>query len=81
MQNIQTSLILLVIGIVLLWLAVTDKLSRVLDAWDLIRTGQVHGQAIPVSGPGGISGVRGTPPIAFHLPSLPVLGNSAQVPA
>lgn len=73
----QNSLILLVIALVLLWLAVTDKLSRLLDAWDVI-TGktEVKQHALAAAGAGTVASNT-----LFELPSLPTIGNNAQVSA
>lgn len=74
MSDMSTSLLLLLVALALLWLAVTDKLSRVLDAWEVIRTGNTTGATQTVSNPltGG--------PVVFQLPSLPAIGTTGQVP-
>lgn len=74
MNNIGNSLLLLIIGLVLLWLAATDRLSKFLDAWDLIKSGQ----PIPKTAANTLQTPAGQ--ISFTLPSLPKLGNNAQVP-
>lgn len=78
-SNVSTSLILLVLAIALLWFAVTDRLSRVLDAVDVIR-----GKA-SVSGTGAsptaaaIGTTAGNVGAALHFPSLPQLGQVVNV--
>lgn len=72
MQDLTSSLLLLLIAIVLLWLAVTDKLGRVLDAWDVIS-----GKST-VSSPGVSTNAGALKPVVF-LPSLPPLGQNVQV--
>lgn len=73
MSNLSNSLILLIVAIVLLWLAVTDKLSRVLDAYDVVvGNASVNATSTTVASLGATS---------FTLPSLPQLGTNAQVPA
>lgn len=74
MESLSTSLLLLLVALVLLWLAVTDKLSRVLDAWDVI-TGKTDANSVATT----TQAVLSIP--AFHLPALPAFGNNAQVPA
>lgn len=65
MSNLTTSFLLLAIALVLLYLAVTDRLSRVLDAWDVVAGKATVNQ----SGAGAVSGS----PVVFNLPSLPAL--------
>lgn len=76
MNSLGTSLILLILALVLLWLAVTDRLSRVLDAWDVI-TGKTTATASAVSQTVAPLVARSS----FQLPSLPTLGQNAQVEA
>lgn len=78
MESLSTSLILLLLALVLLWLAVTDRLSRVLDAFDVLRG--INTNATGVAKTLG-SAVVPTPGVAFRMPSLPPLGRSVQVPA
>ena len=79
MGNLGGSLILLIIALILLYLAVTDRLSRLLDAKDVITgTKQVSGSTSTVNT------TTGTPvatSVNIHLPTLPTFGNNAQVPA
>lgn len=73
MDNLSSSLILLIVALVLLWLAVTDRLSRVLDAVDVLRgksTATTTGNTLTAS-------VPGLPQLS--LPSLPQFGQNAQV--
>lgn len=67
-------MLLLLVALVLLWLAVTDKLSRVLDAWDVL-TGKT-GDATTTA-----ASVVNTAVTTLSLPSLPKIGSNAQVPA
>lgn len=79
-SSLTTSIILLLLALVLLWMAVTDKLGRVLDAYDVITGKSTASDVTGVSGGGGAT----TPVInstAFKLPSLPSLGVNVQVPA
>jgi hypothetical protein len=80
------SIILLIIGIVLLWFAVTDKLSRVLDAYDvLMGNTQASGNAtagntVASAAAGAVQAATGTSPVvSLHLPSLPTIGQNPQV--
>lgn len=75
MSDLSTSLLLLLIALALLWLAVTDKLSRVLDAWEVITTGSVGGNSTVAANP-----LTNIPQI-FKMPSLPAIGTTGQVPA
>lgn len=76
MESLSTSLILLLVAILLLWLAVTDKLSRVLDAWDYVigKTNSLGGNTVA-----GISLPSINLPVSLSLPSLPTFGSNAQV--
>lgn len=80
MDSLSSSLILLIVALVLLWLAVTDRLSRVLDAVDVLRGNATTEKtattaALPLSGTAQSGG--GT---NIVLPSLPTFGRSTQVP-
>lgn len=75
MDNLSTSLILLVLALVLLWLAVTDRLSRVLDAYDVLR-----GQGTKTAAAATAATTAATT-YRLSLPSLPTLGQNVQVPA
>lgn len=75
MDNLSTSLILLVLALVLLWLAVTDRLSRVLDAYDVLR-----GQGTK-AGTAATAATAALTQYKVRLPSLPELGQNVQVPA
>jgi hypothetical protein len=78
-SNVSSSLVILVIAIVLLWFAVTDRLSRVLDAVDVIR-GKANvneTNTSPVAATiGAAAGNIGT---ALKLPSLPAIGQVVNV--
>jgi hypothetical protein len=76
--NLSNSLILLVVAIVLLWLAVTDKLTRVLDAYDVI-VGKKTASASTSFLSSSLSLPSITPTINVSLPSLPALGTNPQV--
>lgn len=80
MNNIGSSFLLLAVALLLLWLAVTDKLSNLLDAWD-VATGKLHAE-------GGVSNTAnvalatpsGSPAtVAITLPALPRIGTTASV--
>ena len=80
MDSLSSSLILLVVALVLLWLAVTDRLSRVLDAVDVLRgnaktENTTTTAALPLSRTLNGGGAN------IVLPSLPTFGRSTQVPA
>lgn len=80
MSDVSTSLILLIVALVLLWLAVTDRLSRVLDAVDVVRgkASIAHGTSTAL----GIPTTSGTPGGGLiRLPSLPAFGTISNVPA
>lgn len=74
MSDISTSLILLVIALVLLWFAVTDKLSRVLDAYDVIT-----GKSTATDNGNASNTVVVNPIKTMTLPHLPVLSLNNQV--
>jgi hypothetical protein len=73
MESLSTSLILLVLALVLLWLAATDKLSRALDAWDVL-TGKTTAAAS-----GNVTNTTTVANTTFRLPSLPPLALHNQV--
>lgn len=85
MSNLSSSLLLLIVALVLLWLAVTGKLGQTIDAWNVL-TGKATAStpsttgatpsATPASGPSN-SGTAGG--LAFSLPSLPVFGTMGTV--
>ena len=79
MGNLGGSLILLVLALILLYLAVTDRLSRLIDAWEIISG------KLPVPGTTAtVNNTSGTPiatNVNISLPTLPTFGNNAQVPA
>lgn len=82
MSNLSSSLLLLVVALVLLWLAVTGKLGQTIDAWNVLTgkatasTPSTTPSATPASGPSN-SGTTGG--LAFSLPSLPVFGTRGTV--
>jgi len=76
MGNVGSSLILLAIAILILWLAVTDRLSRVLDAWDYIKGDK---DQLPSANTSNTAVSTVLPSVTLSLPSLPPLGNNAQV--
>lgn len=63
MRNLGNSFIILVIAIVILWLAVTDKLSNALDAW---KVGTGKAKAVPL---GGTTQTASSNPIGAALTS------------
>lgn len=75
MDNLSTSLLLLVLALVLLWLAVTDRLSRVLDAYDVLR-----GQGTK-AGTAATAATTALTTYKLNFPSLPDVGRNVQVPA
>jgi hypothetical protein len=77
MSNLTTTTILLLLAVLLLWLAITDRLSRLLDAWDVV-TGKAKITAATVA-----TTVTGAPTttVAFQLPALPPLTHISEVPA
>lgn len=75
MGNLGGTLILLLLALILLYLAVTDRLSRILDAKDVI-TGA---KTVSNSGSTATTGKPGQ--VTLSLPSLPSLGINAQVQA
>jgi len=78
-SNISGSLILLVVAIVLLWFAVTDRLSRVLDAVDVIRGKSSVSQTNASPTASAIGGAAGNVGVELQLPSLPKLGQTNNV--
>ena len=74
MSNLSTTVIILLIAIVLLWLALTDKLSRLLDAWDVI-IGKASATSTTVA-----SALPGSTTV-LQLPTLPALAHANNVPA
>lgn len=74
--NLGGSMILLVVALILLYLAVTDRLSRLLDAKDVIA----GKKQVATTGVTGTGAIASTSPV-FTLPSLPSLGINAQVSA
>lgn len=78
-SNISTSLIVLLLAIVLLWFAVTDRLSRVLDAIDVIRGNAKVSQTNASPTAAAIGNVAGNVGTALHIPSLPPLGQVVNV--
>jgi hypothetical protein len=75
MSNLTTTTILLLIAILLLWMAMTDRLSRLLDAWDVV-TGKRTAQQVASTTPG-----NPLTSVAFQLPMLPPLAHISEVPA
>lgn len=59
-MNIASSFLLLAIAIFLLWLAVTGKLTQVLDAWD-VAIGKASAQQKAATATG----------VSLTIPSLP----------
>lgn len=72
MQDLSTSFVLLVIALVLLWLAVTDKLSRLLDAVDVVRGKRVTTETAASTVSSVAMGTR--TPLQVSFPALPTLG-------
>lgn len=66
-----TTLALLIVALILLWLAVTNQLNRALDAWDVL-TG-----AKSASATGALTTKLNG--LTVTLPSLPALGSPATV--
>ena len=65
----------MILAIALLWFAVTDRLSRLLDAFD-VATGKATVSATNASGAAATVGAAlGNVAPAIKLPSLPALGN------
>jgi hypothetical protein len=79
MNSLTSSIILLVLALVLLWLAVTDRLSRLLDAVDVLR-GNATANTKTASATPAIGASDGKNTVVLSLPSLPTLGQSTQVP-
>jgi len=81
MNNIGGSLLLLLVALVLLYLAVTDRLSRLIDAWDVVNGSKQTTNSL-ASNSGAPTVATGVPTgVTLSLPSLPILGNNAQVQA
>lgn len=78
-DSLSTSLLLLLLALVLLWMAVTDKLSRVLDAYEVLKGGKSSGLASAAGS--AVSTVTQQSSYSLRLPSLPQAGNMAQVEA
>jgi len=77
MDSLSSSLILLVVALVLLWLAVTDRLSRVLDAVDVLR-GNATASTTTTANAGVVAATDGKN-LVVSLPNLPPLARSPQV--
>jgi hypothetical protein len=80
MDSLSSSLILLIVALVLLWLAVTDRLSRLLDAVDVLRGNATTSTTTASNNGATVTANAGSGQISLSLPSLPVLGRSTQVP-
>ncbi len=78
MQNLSTSLLLLLVALVLLWLAVTDRLGRVLDAYDVLTGKEVGANGNPLAF--NVPAILKQAP-TLSLPSLPSLGDAHHVGA
>lgn len=75
MGNLSTSLLLLLVALVLLWLAVTDQLGRVLDAYDVLTGKRTSGGTLAATG----STVTSFTTSTLTLPSLPAIGDAHHV--
>lgn len=69
MNNVTSSFLLLALAVFLLWLAATNKLSNLLDAWD-VATGKTTAQKTATASAGSVS---------LTLPTLPAVSTTAQV--
>lgn len=69
MQNLGSSLLLLIVAIFILWLAVTGRIQALPDAWNTILYGSKDGGTTTAS-------PASTNPVTFKLPALPVLNPS-----
>lgn len=76
--NIGSSLLLLLVALTLLWLAATDRLSRIIDAWDYVRSGP--GGTLPASTTTTNRAIDTVTRTVLSLPSLPEIGHASQVP-
>lgn len=74
MSGAGGSLLLLLVAILLIYLAVTDRLSRLLDGIDVALGKKTASDATTATASTTPSGG-----VTFSLPSLPQLGNNAQV--
>ena len=74
----QNTLLILLVAIILLWMAVTDKLSTAIDAWDVLIGNK---QVCDGSSSSAVVNTLTSNLPKFTLPSLPKIGNNAQVPA
>ena len=85
MKNLGGTVILLLVALVLLWLAVTNQLGRLLDAWAVVR-GKATTSPSTVA-PASLTGAVAPAAAAVagsmipSLPSLPALGTMAMVGA
>lgn len=92
MNDISTSLILLLVAIAILWLAVTDKLGRLIDAFNVVE-GKETATTATATGMQQAAGnntasvtipamLPGMAPITgtVHLPSIPPNGQFNNVP-
>jgi len=75
MGNLGGSLLLLVVALILIYLAVTDRLSRILDAWQVV-TGKESVQTLtggktPVNVNVPLPTMPGLPPITLPVPVIP----------
>jgi hypothetical protein len=75
MNNIGSSFLLLAVALFLLWLAVTDKLSNLLDAWDVATGKTTAVSSTTTSATGNAANVAtGKTTIQLSLPALPKIG-------
>lgn len=82
-SNLTTTTILLVLAVLLLWMAITDKLSRLIDAWNVAL-----GKSTATQTASNTSGTPVTPTNAaamsttFSIPALPSFStlSNPQVP-
>lgn len=80
MNNIGGSFLLLAVALLLLWLAVTDKLSNLLDAWDVAtgKTKAVTSVATTAAG-AAAHAATGVTKFSLTLPAMPQIGMMADV--
>jgi hypothetical protein len=80
MSNLTSSFLLLALAVLLLWLAVTDRLSQLLDAWD-VATGKTKVAADDANSTlaSATKVITGAPTVTISLPALPKLPTMANV--
>lgn len=73
----MNNLLFLVVAILLLWLAVTGRIGKLLDAWGVLTGSETATQTASTGSGANVSIEQGLPTLDF--PSLPVNGTNINV--